>query len=449
MYRKIIALLLAISVSLMLVGCSVSGTAEAPQLETDANGQVALALAADIMGGHYSYACENYLYTKQMADAMSASLLYLSMMSAVKKCGSFEAVESIAKLDGAYYVGLKFKKESMTAIVSFDGYEVAGFVITDWVDPNSLLPPSEMTLPDDAVERDVVFGDPQLPGKLVVPDGATTVVILLSGSGPNDADSTLGPNKPLRDIAYDLARHGIASLRFDKRTAVYPSQSAANLDFTPVDEYITDAVSAYFYLAGHRDEYTDVFIAGHSMGGYMLPAIAPFTPDAAGYIFLSANSTPLHELAKMQIEYLRTLDGVTRSQQQAYLDMLTELDKIGNLADDVPAGTLIFGAYPAYWQWLSQYDPLSEVALVEAPMLFIAGGRDYQVPESELSGWKGTFQESGPLRMFSSLPTVNHIFMEGEGYSVPSEYSVPGFVDNAVADEIAAFIRATYIYYGG
>ena len=62
-------------------------------------------------------------------------------------------------------------------------------------------------------------GDYKLPAVMTYPKHGDKfpVVILVHGSGPNDKDGTIGPNKPLRDLAHGLAQKGIASFRYDKR----------------------------------------------------------------------------------------------------------------------------------------------------------------------------------------------------------------------------------------
>src|SRR6185437_11029464 len=87
-----------------------------------------------------------------------------------------------------------------------------------------------------------------LPGTLTVPagDGPFPAVLLIAGSGPNDRDETIGPNKPFADLARALAMHGIASLRYDKRTFVYGKNSrVGNVD----DEVTDDALAALQTLA--------------------------------------------------------------------------------------------------------------------------------------------------------------------------------------------------------
>ena len=65
-----------------------------------------------------------------------------------------------------------------------------------------------------------------LPGTLSMPAGTGPVpaVVLVQGSGPQDRDETLGPLKPLRDLAEGLASRGMAVLRYDKRTRQHPTR---------------------------------------------------------------------------------------------------------------------------------------------------------------------------------------------------------------------------------
>src|SRR5205814_6161548 len=55
-------------------------------------------------------------------------------------------------------------------------------------------------------ERDIKFtsASVELPGTLTLPTQRTAklpLVVLVAGSGPQDRDETIGPNKPFRDLA--------------------------------------------------------------------------------------------------------------------------------------------------------------------------------------------------------------------------------------------------------
>ena len=44
-------------------------------------------------------------------------------------------------------------------------------------------------------------------------------VVFLAGSGPTDKDSTIGPNKPVKDLVWGLASNQIAVCRWDEPSA--------------------------------------------------------------------------------------------------------------------------------------------------------------------------------------------------------------------------------------
>ncbi len=443
MFRQVnfLALLMAI---VMLVGCSTSKGSDIPPLVTDQNGKIALALVADVMGGNYKAAVEDYNFSPEMDDAMSQSVLYMSMFGLVTTYGKFDQIESIDMIDGSYYIGVNFERGKSTFVVAFDQDVIVSFWLNEYIDPETLAPVLEKTLPEGVIEHDVLFGSPQITGKMVVVPESTVAVILIGGSGPQDADSTVGPNKPMRDIAYDLASLGISSLRYAKRTTLYtPDQLGGVENFTPYDEYVYDAVAAYDYIRTNKNAVFDnIYIAGHSMGGYMLPQIATEIEGESGYIFLAASYTDLPTLMIEQTDYLSQLDEMTVAQKDLYQEIKEAAQQIVAGAESLPQGEPILGAYPAYWKWLEDYDVTSLVNGVDTPILFLSGDRDYQVPISEMELWREALSGGDVelVRLYHTLEGLNHLFMWGDAPSSPNEYMYPGIADQSVAQNIASFI---------
>ena len=102
-------------------------------------------------------------------------------------------------------------------------------------------------------------------------------VVLVHGSGPNDRDETIGPNKPFRDLAWGLATRGIAVLRYEKRTKRHRLKMAllAN-SLTVKEETIDDAVAAVTTL--HAVEEIDASRI------FVLPARRQNTPSRAMWL---------------------------------------------------------------------------------------------------------------------------------------------------------------------
>ena len=272
-------------------------------------------------------------------------------------------------------------------------------------------------------EREVTIGDGQwrLPGTLTVPSssgGAVAGVVLVHGSGPLDRDETVGASKPFRDLAEGLASRGIAVLRYEKRTKVYASRMGAMRDLTVQQETIEDGVKAAALLRQQPEVASRrVFIVGHSLGGYVAPRIAQQDPRLAGLIMMAANVRPLDDLLADQLQWMG-LSG-------------TELDK---------AKARILEALPAsYTNDLNSYNPAEESKNLSMPMLILQGERDYQVTMKDFSLWKAALAGRWNAT-FRSFPALNHLFIAGQGKSVPAEYAQAGHVDAEVIEQIVSWI---------
>ncbi len=304
-------------------------------------------------------------------------------------------------------------------------------------------------------EKDVTVGSGQwqLPGTLSLPVGKGPFpgVVLVHGSGPEDRDETIGPNKPFRDLAWGLASHGIAVLRYDKRTYTYQKQMASLQDTITVKEEVTDdAVLALNLLKTENGvDPNKVFLLGHSLGGMLVPMIVQqqstpqlAAPYIAGAIVMAGPTRPFEDIILDQAEYIANLDGVVSDAEQQQLNILQ--NQIANvkkpdLSSSTPATDLPLGLAAPYWLSLRGYNPAQVAAGQKVPMFIMQGLRDYQVKEVDFNGWKSALSGRANVT-FKLYPNVNHIFKEGEGMSTPDEYNMPGHVSQEAVDDIGAWI---------
>ncbi len=293
-------------------------------------------------------------------------------------------------------------------------------------------------------EREVTLGtgDWQLPGTLTLPkgDGPFPAVVLVHGSGPNDRDETIGPNKPFKDLAWGLASQGVAVLRYDKRSKVYGQQMAALTTLTVKEEVIDDAVTAVALLRQQPGiDPKRVFVLGHSLGGYLAPRIALAGPDIAGLIILAGATRPLEDLILEQTEYIMSLSESTT--HQAPIDQLKEqIALVKALKPGDEAKPAILGAPPAYWLDLQNYRPAELAKSVSKPMLILQGMRDYQVREADFVNWQQALSTRSDVQL-KTYPNLNHLFITGDKESTPQEYQTAGSVDQTVIDDIAAWLK--------
>ncbi|WP_300814508.1 alpha/beta fold hydrolase [uncultured Bacteroides sp.] len=305
---------------------------------------------------------------------------------------------------------------------------------------------------DDRVmeERDITVGADgfRLPGTLTLPrvaDGRKVpCVVLVHGSGPNDRDETIGPNKPFRDLAWLLARRGIAVVRYDKRTRVYgadvvPLGRKLDMDVETGD----DAVAAVALARTLPEVAADsVFVLGHSQGGMMAPRIAERSGKVAGIIVLAGLVRPFEDALLEQSEYIASLSGAS-GQAQAQLDGLKrQVDNVKRLGTDAfnDSIPLPLNIPKEYWQFLKRYNPIATAASLECPVLVLQGERDYQVTMLDYGLWRVGLLKKGNAS-FKSYPALNHLLQEGKGKATPFEYQKAVPVPDYVADDIAGFIR--------
>ncbi len=121
-------------------------------------------------------------------------------------------------------------------------------------------------------------------------------MVLVHGSGPQDQDETIGPNKPFTDLAYGLASQNIAVLRYVKRTKQYGADSKSDAPFTVKDEVTDDAIAAVALLAKMPEvNKKQIYVLGHSLGGMLAPRIAAEDPQVAGIIIMAGTARPLEK----------------------------------------------------------------------------------------------------------------------------------------------------------
>ena len=239
--------------------------------------------------------------------------------------GDVEFIDPIqSKIQGEFYavtIEGKFERDAQTFVLMFNKTEK---VVGLYMPPKAVAYTKPFYVDTDLyTESSVYLQSPghQLAAVITVPKNTTNfpVVVLVHGSGPSDMDGTVGPNKPLKDIATGLASKGIGSVRYVKRTVIYPAEFSKA--FTVKEEVIDDAVAAIALAKTVKGaDLKNIYLFGHSLGGMLAPRIATLAPDLKGMIIAAAPARKLTDIIVEQNKYIIAQAKDTTGQAQKYLD---------------------------------------------------------------------------------------------------------------------------------
>jgi dienelactone hydrolase len=391
-------------------------------------------------------------FDKTMSAALPAEKLSQTWDSLIAQVGPFQKQLGVQPAEyGATKIVLlhcQFANAPIDVKVVLNGQQqVSGL----WFQPGTApttAPAARYVNHDAFTEQDFTVGKAPwaLPGTLSLPKGDDPfpAVILVHGSGPNDRDETIGAVKPFQDLAWGLASRGVAVLRYEKRTKVYPAQMTAQISNLTVKEEVLDdviAAAAQLRTTPKIDPHR-IVVVGHSLGAMLTPRIAALDPNLAGFVMMAAPTRPLEQLFLDQTKYLLTLNGPLDAAGHKQLDQVAaEVKRVQELKpSDAPSTTQLLNAPASYWLDLRAYDSIAACRSIARPVLILQGGRDYQVTTVDFEGWQKalTGRKNVTLKMY---PALNHPFIAGTGKSTPSEYDKPGHVDEQVIDDVARFVQ--------
>jgi hypothetical protein len=342
--------------------------------------------------------------------------------------------EGIAQsMAGPDQVRVQLNFQHSSAISTLDVEPITGEVWSLFFKlPRSNAPVTPPTYAEESKFRseDVIVGEYKLPGTLTIPNGVGPfpAAVLIHGSGPEDRDETIGSNHPFADIADGLSSRGIAVLRYDKRTLTYSSHIA-----TVDEEVIDDAVAAVQLLRTRRDVMGNrIFVVGHSLGAMLAPEIAKKAVPVAGIVMLAPAG---RKMAVAVVQQLRSF-GATSG---GFLETEREAEEIS--AHKMPASGTFMGVPASYFYDLDARDEVAIARSLGVPILILHGGRDYQVINEDIQHWQDGLKGAALVKV-ETFPSLNHLFIGGDGNPNPAEYNTPGHVDQAVVRAIADFVTS-------
>jgi len=300
------------------------------------------------------------------------------------------------------------------------------------------------------IEEKIIVGegtDYPLNGILTLPDNPTVdipAVVLVHGSGSSDMDERIFSVAPFKDIAAQLAAHGIATIRYDKRTKVHwRTMRKETKPLTIREETIDDAVLAARML---RDDprIGKTFIFGHSQGGMQAGRIDAEGGDFDGLIIAAGTPRSLITVMQDQVkENLYGSKGLTKwINGVATKIIMKKFEGIGQLSDEEAKKKKIIGGTTAYYfNEMNAHPPSMYLSDIDKPVFVLQGDKDFQVSvEKDFEGFREIIGDN-PHATFKVYPGLNHVFNENTATGTIKDYKVPGKVSTALTDDVSAWIH--------
>ncbi|MDE7161073.1 MAG: lysophospholipase [Muribaculaceae bacterium] len=289
--------------------------------------------------------------------------------------------------------------------------------VTPRVRPQTPQPPFPYTEEEITVVNEA--GGSELSGTLTLPENAAPgvpLVILVSGSGLQNRDEELFEHRPFAVIADHLARHGIASFRYDDRGF---GASKGEVETATTEDFASDAGVVLERM--RRDgRFGKIGIVGHSEGGliaYMLASGAT-PPD---FIVSIAGPT----VAGRDILLWQNKLALINSGVEPYL-----AEQMASKALESPKAN-------EWLLWFMSHDPADDLKGIKCPALLVFGEKDMQVPPALNEVPARACAPGADVRVY---PGLNHL-MQNAGTGMVAEYAeIEETISPRFLDDLTTFI---------
>lgn len=389
----------------------------------------------------------HFYFDNNLKEKLSKEEVEKKFNQLSKSLGEIEEVldfdEKVTAEGTTYLSGLQFKNGKFDLSISLNKVEkIESITIKPYKFKGKWKMPAYVNEKNYTTESIKIGNKMPLLGEFVTTktEDELTIVVMVHGSGPNDMDESMGPNKIFKDLAYGLANQGISSIRYNKRSYDYPTEMTKYINSITIDQLVVDDAVNAIELAKEFGA-KKVILIGHSLGGHMAPKIAE-KAKLSGVITLAGNASPLSELILPQYEYLMLNDPETQITEIALNTLNFQLNKLnsGDYDSTTVGAMLPLGLPGSFWFSLKDYKPTELAKKQDQPYLILNGERDYQVTEKEAKKWKNGNKYKASKTII--YPKLNHLFYAGEGILLPSEYEQEAHFDERVLNDIAQWIKS-------
>ena len=260
-------------------------------------------------------------------------------------------------------------------------------------------------------------------GTLVYPEGykegdKVPVLIMVTGSGAENRDEEVFDHKPFLVIADYLARHGIASLRFDDRGV---GKSTGSMEGATTKDFADDVLAGIEMLRGLK-QFSKVGVLGHSEGGSVAFMLG----------------------AKQKVDFIISMAGVGAKGDTALTAQANRTYELMGVPMQVNVAQYRAQVAQLNSPWLNyflDYDPIPDIQGTRCPVFAINGDKDVQVVSSlNLKGIEKALSKN-KKNLVKEYPGLNHLFQHCTT-GLPTEYAgIEETISEEVLGDIATWIN--------
>jgi len=249
--------------------------------------------------------------------------------------------------------------------------------------------------------------------------GRTPVVLMVTGSGQENRDEEIFDHKPFLVIADYLARHGVATLRYDDRG--FGKSTGGDVGHATTLDFMRDAASGVDFLRTSK-QFGKVGILGHSEGGSIAFMLG----------------------AKGKVDFVISMAGVGVKGDTALTAQANKILELTGQSMRYSTHQYRMNAIIKRSPWLNffiDYDPSADISKTLCPVMAINGSRDVQVISSlNLAGIKAHLKPN-PKNIIKEYPSLNHLFQHCKTGNVSEYRMIEETVSPEVLEDIVRFVK--------
>lgn len=321
--------------------------------------------------------------------------------------------------------------------------------------------------------KDKKGNEVELAGTLAIPTIAASgekgypAVVLVSGSGQQNRDEEVYLHKPFLILANELAKQGIATLRYDDRGV---GGSKGEVATATTWDFADDAEAMFNYLRKRPEvDSRQVGILGHSEGGAIAPIIAARNRKVAFVVMMAGPGYSGSEVLIQQNGAIMRAQGVDERLCKIRMECIKEIFSIASATPDEEMQKKVASIIDRHaasltkeeqkqislrhtdsyvWAqqlnhpWIRaflQIDPATYLPKVKCPILALNGVLDCQVTAENIERINMLCLNNKNVQT-GLLAGLNHFFQKCTTGSPSESLFIEQTIDPEVPERIAGFI---------